>query len=146
QRVAHDSEKRRTRHGVPRHDQRKRKERERPRWEDPVHRVSDRGERYEGNQCEPASVAVSDPSARILVHAVEKVFRRAERANCRDWSAERLEGFGEKTAPKILATTEQEHARRNGHDFRRESEVLDRTLASAREALCVADVESPRYP
>jgi hypothetical protein len=70
-----------------------------------------RRERDEEHQGKPSTEPIGDPTARILIHAVEKVFRRSKQADRGNRSTERLKVLRQKATPEILSAPEQEHAR-----------------------------------
>jgi len=65
----------------------------------------------------PASVAIGDPSAWVLVHAVQEILTRPEEPDGSDGRTERLEVLRHETFPEVLAEREQEHRHGDGHDI-----------------------------
>jgi hypothetical protein len=106
ERIADHGEQRGARHAGPRHDEGEPGEHERPSGRPPVEAVADRGQHDEEHERAATPVAIADPSAGVLIDAVEKVLARAEEANGRDRRAERLEILRDEPLPQIFAQRE----------------------------------------
>ena len=65
----------------------------------------------------PASVAIGDPSAWVLVHTVQEILTRPEEADSSDGRTECLKVLRHETFPEVLAESEQEHRHGDSHDI-----------------------------
>src|SRR3989442_10617958 len=122
--VADDGEQRRAGHARPRHDEEEPREDERPRWRQPVESIADHRERHEEEEGVTSTVSIADPSAGILVDAIEEVLARPEEADGGDRCAENLEVFWHEALPEVLAEREEEHRRGHGNDVALEAERI----------------------
>lgn len=81
---------------------------------------------------------IRQPTARILIDGVKKIFRSAKEADCRDARSERFQIFREKLFPELLTKPHQEYRAGSRCNVALDSQGVCYALFDARPRLAIS--------